>query len=244
VFRNEIDMVSPNRIAEVAAVIGEPARAAMLTTLMDGRALTASELARVAGITPQTASTHLARLISTDLIKLEKQGRSRYHRLASPSVARLLEELMQHATSKVSLRPVRTGPRDEALRQCRSCYDHIAGSFAVAIADALVARGHIEIDDDVGIITTAGVKFLARAGIVLPEVCPSARRISRPLCRPCLDWSERRPHFAGQFGAALRTHCFEAGWLRRIDGSRALSITPKGHTAVTKLFGIPRLRVR
>lgn len=229
-------MVTSNRIAEVASVIGEPARAAMLTVLMDGRALTAAELAGVAGITPQTASTHLARLIGAELVAVEKQGRHRYHRLAAPAVARLLETLMQHTTGGVARQRVpRTGPRDEAMRRARTCYDHLAGQLGVAITDALVAQRHVEIDDEAGLITEGGAAFFARIGIALPEAS------RRPLCRPCLDWSERRPHLAGRLGAAICTHGFDAGWLRRIDGTRAVSVTPKGHAAMAKIFGIARI---
>ena len=236
-------MVSPNKIAEVAAAVGEPARAAMLTVLMGGRALTASELAGVAGITPQTASTHLARLVAAELVTVETQGRHRYHRLANPGVARMLEGLMQHASAgDWTRRAPRTGPRDEALRQARTCYDHLAGRLGVAIADALVARGLVEIEDDSGLVTGSGARFLAKAGIELPGVeRRPAGGSGRPICRPCLDWSERRRHLAGRLGAALCRHCFAAGWIRRIDGTRAVAMTPKGQAAMPNVFGF-RLR--
>jgi DNA-binding transcriptional ArsR family regulator len=232
-------MVSPNRIAEVGAVVGEPARAAMLTMLMDGRALTAAELAGVAGITPQTASTHLARLVAADLVKVEQQGRHRYHRLANRDVARMLEGLMQHASGgQRGRRAPRTGPRQEALRRARTCYDHLAGRLGVAIADQLVRQGHVEIDEEVGVVTAAGAKFFARIGILVPDTEWSGRRVTRPLCRPCLDWSERRLHLAGRLGAAICRHSFEAGWLRRIQGSRAVAITPKGQAALAKVLRV------
>jgi DNA-binding transcriptional ArsR family regulator len=231
-------MVAPNRLAEVAAVMGDPARAAMLSVLMDGRALTASELAGVAGITPQTASTHLARLAAAQLVSIEQQGRHRYHRLASSSVARMLEGLMLHAARSDGTRRVpRTGPRDEALRRARTCYDHLAGRLGVALADRLVERGHVEIEDDTGQITAAGALFFAKIGVVLPEA-RAGRSAGRPVCRMCLDWSERRPHLAGHLGAALCRHSLEAGWLRRIDGSRAVVVTPKGRQAFTKVLGV------
>jgi predicted transcriptional regulator/ribosomal protein S19E (S16A) len=210
----------------------------MLTVLMDGRALTASELASVAGITPQTASTHLSRLVAAELIAVETQGRHRYHRLANSGVARMLEVLMQLASaSDWTRRAPRTGPRDEALRRARTCYDHLAGRLGVGIVDSLVERGHVEIDDDAGLITEAGAKFIATIGIELPGEARSKRLVSRPVCRLCLDWSERRPHLAGRLGAAVCRHSLNAGWVRRIEGTRAVSVTPKGRSAIAKVFG-------
>src|SRR5882672_4012500 len=152
--------------AEIAALAGDPARAGMLHALMDGRALTATELARAAGVTPQTASGHLARLIAAGLLAVEKQGRHRYHRLASPAVAQMMESIMQVAASTVrAARPVFVGPRDKALRAARTCYDHLAGHLGVALADALVAGGHVELSHDAGVVTDAGVALFGRIGI-------------------------------------------------------------------------------
>ena len=233
-------MVNANQIAEVGAVVGEPARAAMLAALMDGRALTATELARVAGITPQTASSHLTRLVAARLVKVDRQGRHRYHRLASSEVARMLEGVMQLASGQNdSSRPrLRVGPRDQAMRTARTCYDHIAGRLGVAISDALVTQGIVEIDDEAGLITEKGCKFLSRIGIELPTSADGVRRLTRPICRPCLDWSERRPHLAGRLGAALCSHCLEHGWVRRIKGTRALEITRKGETELRQVLRI------
>jgi len=226
-------------IAEIAALVGDPARANMLSALMDGRALSAGELAFAAHVTPQTASAHLSRLIGAELLKVEKQGRHRHHRLASPVVATMLEGLMQHTTGTGSARfAPTTGPRNEAMRRARTCYDHLAGRLGVAIADALVSRGCIEIDDEGGVITEEGVAFFQGIGIVLPA---AGGRTRRWLCRPCLDWSERRPHLAGRLGAAICAHGFEAGWLRRIEGTRAVSITPKGQSAIARVFGIAEI---
>ncbi|MGB8840944.1 MAG: helix-turn-helix transcriptional regulator [Aliidongia sp.] len=233
-------MVSTNEIAEFASVIGEPARTAMLIALMDGRALTATELASVAGITPQTASTHLARLSAAGLLKVERQGRHRYHRLAGADVARMLEGIMQFVSGdEVGRTAPRTGPRDEALRRARTCYDHLAGRLGVGIADALIAKRYVEMDGEAGIVTQSGVAFFSQVGMVLPGGAPG-RHVSRPICRPCLDWSERRPHLAGRLGAAICTHGFEAGWLRRIEGDRAVDITPTGRAAFGNMFGIVR----
>lgn len=238
-------MINTNHIAEIATLVGEPARAAMLAALMDGRALTATELAGVAGVTPQTASGHLAQLAQARLIAVERQGRHRYHRLATPDVARLLETVMQVASAIAQPSPRRpvVGPRDAAMRKARLCYDHLAGELGVAITDALLERGAIEFDDGAGLVTDHGIAMLREAGIAWAE---DARRSSRPrtsrlLCRPCLDWSERRPHVAGRIGAALCRHLLEQDFVRRIDGSRALTVTPMGRNALHRLFGIPLL---
>jgi DNA-binding transcriptional ArsR family regulator len=233
-------MTSPNRIAEVAALVGEPARAAMLTALLDGRALTASELASVAGITPQTASSHLARLTDAAFLKVEKQGRHRYHRLAGPDIASTLEGLMQLSVNRVQPpgRTLRVGPRDERMRAARTCYDHLAGRLGVAIADALIAERAVEFDEDAGLITDAGLSLLQ--GIGIPLCGDAAKPSRRAICKPCLDWSERRPHLAGRLGAAICSHAFSEHWVRRLDGTRALELTPKGRQALKSLFGISR----
>ncbi|RVT91718.1 transcriptional regulator [Rhodovarius crocodyli] len=225
-------MATTARLAEIAALLGEPARAAMMQALMDGRALTAGELAAAAGITPQTASAHLARLTEAGLLAMERQGRHRYHRLAGAEVAQLLESLMALAAGP---RPVRTGPRtgprDDQMRRARTCYDHLAGRMGVALADALVARGHLELDHDAGRLTEAGAAHLAALGIQ-----PAGG--GRLMCRPCLDWSERRPHLAGRLGAALCRHCLDQGWLRRIPGTRAVAATPEGARRMRDAFGL------
>ena len=150
-------MASNATFAEVAALAGDPARAGMLHALMDGRALTASELARVAGITPQTASTHLARLCVAGLLEVEKQGRHRYHRLASPAVAQMMESIMLVASrTEPSKAKLTIGPRDAALRAARTCYDHLAGRLGVALADAMVAKGQVELAKDGGLMTEIG----------------------------------------------------------------------------------------
>ena len=169
-------MVSTATIAEIAALAGDPARAAMLNTLMDGRALTATELASVAGVTPQTASGHLARLTTAGLLAVEKQGRHRYHRLASPMVAQMVESLSQlAATLAPPGRRVATGPRDLALRTARTCYDHLAGRLGVALTDALLDAGHAEIDGDAGAVTDGGLAFFAGIGIDLERATTPQR---------------------------------------------------------------------
>jgi DNA-binding transcriptional ArsR family regulator len=233
-------MASTARFAEVAALAGDPARAGMLHALMDGRALTASELARAGGVTPQTASSHIARLTAAGLLRVARQGRHRYHRLASPAVAHMMESIMQVASDMQPVRPLTVGPRNSALRAARTCYDHLAGRLSVALADALVAGGYAELERDAGLITAEGLALLERIGV---DVAALAARRGRPgarvLCRPCLDWSERRMHLAGAVGAALCAHSFAKGWIRRIPGTRAVDITRKGERAFRE-----QLRVR
>ncbi|KIZ39568.1 MULTISPECIES: helix-turn-helix transcriptional regulator [Rhodopseudomonas] len=232
-------MPSHAMFAEIAALSGDPARAHMLHALMDGRALTATELAKAAGITPQTASGHLSRMTSIGLLSVEQQGRHRYHRLATASVARMLESIMQVAAY---LAPVRArlavGPRDAALRKARTCYDHLAGRLGVALSDAMIARGHVELTGDAGVLTEAGLDFLGGVGLdIAPMLARRTRHSGRVLCRPCLDWSERRPHLAGALGAAICAHSLGQGWTRRLDGTRAVQITPKGERIFRESFG-------
>jgi len=227
------------QFAEVASLAGDPARAGMLHALMDGRALTASELAQVAGVTPQTASSHLARMTTAGLLAVEKQGRHRYHRLASPAVARMMESIMQVASRpEPPGRRLVVGPRDAALRAARTCYDHLAGHLGVALADAMVRGGEVELAQDAGLVTDKGIALLARIGIDVESLVASRGQSRRRiLCRPCLDWSERRPHLAGAVGAALCAHCFAKGWIRRIEGTRAVAITPAGRRTFHEVFG-------
>lgn len=228
-------MVTANRIAEMAAAMGEPARAAMLAALMDGRAMTATELARVAGIAPPTASGHLARLVAARLVAAERHGRHRYHRLAGAEAARLIESMMQMAGAAPAPHAVpRFGPRDAALRQARTCYDHLAGRLGVGLADALVAGGWVAMEGEAAWMTEAGQARFGALGIPLPQ----AARHGRPGCRPCLDWSERRPHLAGRLGAALCSHAFGQGWVHRVEGTRAVTVTPKGRLALREAFGL------
>jgi DNA-binding transcriptional ArsR family regulator len=231
-------MVATNRFAEAAALMGDPARAAMLIALMDGRALTAGELARAAGVAPQTASGHLAKMGEAGLLGVARQGRHRYHRLASAEVAAAVESLMRlAAVSAPAVRPVRTGPADAALRLARTCYDHLAGRLGIAIADGLQARGALLMHEDAGTLTPAGAELLAAAGIDLGAAPARGGRAAVP-CRPCLDWSERRFHVAGRVGAAICAHGLAAGWIRRIEGTRAVAITPAGRLAFADRLGV------
>lgn len=224
---------SGSAMAEVAAAIGDTARATILAVLVDGRAHTAGELAWQAGVSPQTTSGHLAKLGAVRLIAAERQGRHRYFRLASPEVAHAIEALM----AVVAAGPIRhrpTGPRDEAMRDARTCYDHLAGRLGVALSDALIGLGYVVLDDGAGAVTEPGAAFLRDFGIDLG----SPSRSSRPLCRACLDWSERRPHLAGRLGAALCTRCEELGWIERMKDSRAVTVTERGRAGLAERFGI------
>jgi len=225
-------MVSQMELAEVAALVGDPARANMLMALSDGRALTATELAFLARITPQTASGHLAKLVDGRLLAVAKQGRHRYFRLASPLVGRMLESINAMASIEGPPRHRPRSPADDALRHARFCYDHLAGRLGVALADSLVELGHVEFGEDGGVVTAGGTDFFTGFGVDL------AARPRRAFCRPCIDWSERRPHIAGAVGAALAARCFDLGWLARVRDTRAVSITTKGRGGLRETFGI------
>lgn len=226
--------MNTNRIARIASLVGEPARTAMLLELMDGRSLTAHELARAGNVSPQTASRHLAQLVEAGLLRLEPSGRRRYHRLASAEVARLLEGLMQLASRPAPARAVVTGPRDAALRAARTCYDHLAGRLGVAVADRLLEAGAIVFDGEAGSVTDLAAPLLEPLGIEPDAASGTARR---PACRPCLDWSERRCHVAGRLGALICSRCLEQGWLRRRAGTRALELTGSGVVALRGWLG-------
>ncbi len=222
-------MVALNRIAEFGALIGDPGRAAMLLSLLDGRALTARELADQAGVTPQTASRHLAKLLAAGLLRMEPQGRHRYHRLASVEVAHLLETMHIAADARAPATR-RSGPSDTRLREVRTCYDHLAGRLAVQIAEAVTA---CDADGQIRLVP-AGEATLVEWGLDLAAL----RSVRRVFCRYCLDWSERRPHLAGAVGAAILDHSLESGWLRRRDGARSLEVTATGRRGFRERFGI------
>lgn len=219
-------------IAATAALIGDPARANMLTALLGGAALTASELALEAGVTKQTASSHLSKLEEGRLLKVEQQGRHRYYALADDDVAQLLESL----TGVAGRRPtrVRTGPKEPALRFARVCYDHLAGDLGVALYDALLARDFIAAKGGDLAPTHKGAVALEQFGLDIASLANSPR----PICRPCLDWSVRRHHLAGGLGAALLERIFDLGWARRKRASRIVEFTPPGEIAFRKAFRI------
>jgi DNA-binding transcriptional ArsR family regulator len=222
-------------IAVVASLVGDPARANMLTALMTGRALTASELAQQAGITPQTASSHLAKLEAGGLIEPEKQGRHRYYRLTGPDVAGVLEGLAGLAERAGHTR-VRTGPKEPALRRARICYDHLAGDLGVQMLDSMKVQRLVRQSKQTIELTGEGKRFLASALQIDADALAHPRR---PVCKACLDWSERRHHLAGTLGAAVMNRFTELNWAARdaAPGSRVVNFSRTGEKRFAALFG-------
>lgn len=237
-------MVAAANLVEVAALVGDTARATMLNALMGGQSLTATELAYCANVSRSTASGHLNKLVAARLLTVIRKRRFSYYRIASPLVAAMLESMKVVAAIEV---PPRRQPRsagEDALRFARSCYDHLAGQVGVAITDALVAMGHITLTDEGGEVTASGARFLSAFGT---DLTPRTRRI---FCQPCLDWSERRYHLKGLVGARILDRLLELEWLKCVPGSRALQLTPAGRTGLSEIFqieinneGIPTCRI-
>lgn len=230
----KLAMVAAANLVEVAALVGDTARATMLAALMGGQSLTGTELAYVAHVTRPTASEHLARLVEARLLAVTRKRRFAYYRIASPLVARMLESIKAVAAIEVPPRHQPRSAADEALRFARTCYDHIAGTVGVAIADALQAAGHVTLNDDGGELTDGGARLLDRFG-AMPAPRTKSRRI---FCRPCLDWSERRYHVAGFVGAEICRCCLERRWLTRMRDTRALQLTPEGRRGLAETFGV------
>lgn len=225
-------MVAAANLVEVAALVGDTARATMLNALMGGQSLTATELAYCANISRSTASDHLGKLVAARLLVVTRKRRFSYYRIASPLVAAMLESIKVVAAIEV---PPRRQPRsasDEALRFARSCYDHLAGQLGVAVTDALVAMGHIVLSDEGGEVTPSGARFLFQFGA---DLTPRTRRI---FCQPCLDWSERRYHLKGLVGARILDRLLQLGWLKSAPGSHALQLTASGRQGLSESFQI------
>ncbi len=220
-------------ITRLGSLIGDPARSNMLIALLSGKALTAAELAAEAGITPQTASTHLKQLQDGHLLRQRKQGRHRYFSLADDDVGSLLESMLGFAAKKGYTR-VRTGPKDSALRKARVCYNHLAGELAVHLFDSLKSRQMIIGDPDEIGLTEAGTAFLTSFGIDIAGL----QTERRPLCRSCLDWSMRRSHMAGSLGTAILNRIYDLNWAKREKGSRIIHFSDKGEAAFLKHFSI------
>jgi len=221
-------MATP-RFDIIGQAIADASRTRMLCELMEGRSFTNKELASAAGVTPQTASAHLRLLQDAGLVVAEKRGRCVFHRLSGPEVAQALEQLAAIAPKDSLYRAQRR--KAGGLAQVRSCYDHLAGPLAVAMTDALIARGHLR-EEGGGFHPVAG-EIWAGLGVCLPD------RVTRaPFARPCMDWTERRLHIAGPMGRQILTHALEAGWLRRPLRGRGLEVTTPGHRALEERLGL------
>jgi DNA-binding transcriptional ArsR family regulator len=220
-------------VAAVGALIGQPARANMLLLLLDGRGRTATELADAAGITRPTASSHLAQLVEGRLLRVDSQGRHRYFRLAGPEVAGLLESLLVIAGA-LETSEERFGPRPSDMRRARMCYDHVAGSLGVGLADGLIRSGALVEAGDSFQLTPVGERLLTDFGVDIQ----AARARRRHFARTCIDWSERRPHLAGALGAALAGRLMDLDWIRREPENRTLRITAAGERGLTSAFGV------
>jgi DNA-binding transcriptional ArsR family regulator len=225
-------MVAAANLVEVAALVGDTARATMLNALMGGQSLTATELAYCANVSRSTASDHLSKLVAARLLTVTRNRRFSYYRIASPLVATMLESIKVVAAVQVPPRRQPRSANDDALRFARSCYDHLAGWVGVAVADALLTMGHIVLTDEGGEVTASGGRFLCEFGV---ELTPRTRRI---FCQPCLDWSERRYHLKGLVGARILDRLLELGWLKSVSGSRALQLTSAGRAGLSEVFQI------
>jgi DNA-binding transcriptional ArsR family regulator len=219
-------------IAAIAALVGDPARARMLMALMDGRARTAKELAYGAGVTPQTASSHLAKLLRAHVLVMERQSRHRYFRLATPSIGHAIEALMAVSFTRPRVR-ASEGQLD-GLRFARTCYDHLAGRLGVRVTDAMVRRRFLKPAGRDFYLTAAGVRFLERLGVDVKKT----RRERRAFARQCLDWSERRSHLAGALGAAVARRCLDLRWVQPVREERTLALTRQGLRGFRTWFGI------
>ncbi|CAN5193359.1 helix-turn-helix domain-containing protein [soil metagenome] len=231
-------MAADVKLAHIASLLADPTRARIVMALMDGRARTAKELAYLSEVSAATASAHLAKLVGMKLVEVSPQGRHRYHRIASPRVAEMVEAIGAVAGETLRAAPVR-GPADAAMLTARTCYDHLAGRLGVAVADSLQEAGHLALTADGGEVTPAGRAFLARNSIALDQ--PSTAR--RIFCRPCIDWTERRFHVAGHVGAAICACAHRRGWVRPECDSRALRITADGRRAFAEIFSIDMVAV-
>ena len=216
-------------IVRIAAAIGDHTRAEVLAVLMADRALTASELAHLVGVTKATISAHLSKLVDVGLLAVEQQGRHRYFRLADPDVGELLESLMGVAFRAGTVRLV-SSPREPALRKARVCYDHLAGEMGVRLYEGLVGRDLLERQADRLLVTAAGCDWFSKLDIDVEAVS----KLRRTFCRPCLDWSERRTHIAGGLGKALLDRFEQLNWARRERNSRVVTFSEAGERALMK----------
>ena len=224
-------MTDGSSMVAAAMLIGDHTRARMLTALMGGRALTATELADAAGITKQTGSTHLRRLLDARFVAMEAHGRHRYFRIADEEVAQILEGFMSFSV-RSGARAHATGPKDPALRKARVCYDHLAGELGVLLYASLLQRQAFDFNDATVALSAAGERLICELGIDARLI----RSQKRASCRICMDWSERQHHLAGAVGAALLARVIELGWAVRDRSSRAIHFRPHGERSFRECF--------
>lgn len=230
-------MTTPEpRFARIAAMIGDPTRARMLSALMGGQYLAAGELAASAGVTAQTASSHIAKLVESDLVVMRTQGRHRYFRLADADIAHALEVLSLVAERGTAASKWERGEY-KPLKAARTCYSHLAGELGVALYEGLLRERTLVPRDGHFVLSDQGYRAMQELGVALPSASLSTS--DRRFAFACLDWSERRDHLAGSFAVALLQHCMDKGWLRRTAGSRALQLTPPGAKALAPWIQSP-----
>lgn len=220
---------------DMAVLLGDPSRAMILSSLLDGRILPASDLARQAKITPQTVSSHLSKLLKAGIVSVEAHGRYRYYRLSSPEVAAALEGILA-ISGPVKIKSLREHDQMKAIHYARTCYDHLAGKVGVAVTESMLKNGLIQLNDhEKGyLLTKKGEVEFCELGIKIDEL----KHTKRKFARPCLDWSERRHHLAGSLGAALTSRLFELEWIRRLPGTRAVAVTDQGIEGFSNHFGV------
>ncbi|KOS04440.1 ArsR/SmtB family transcription factor [Paenibacillus polymyxa] len=226
-------MSTKSNIAMIASLVSERSRAAILTALLDGRFHTASELAHMAGIKPQTASFHLAKMTEAQVVTVEKQGRHRYFGIQDPEVAQVMESLLSIAPP-VPIKSFKHASENEALRLARTCYDHVAGQLGVQLMSFFIQKGILSEDQDGLHITEPGETFFTDFQIDLTQT----RQKRRSFSHKCLDWSERRHHLAGALGNALLDRLFELNWIERLPTTRAIRITADGKRGIKEIFSI------
>ena len=226
-------MSTKSNVAMIASLVSEPSRAAILTVLLDGRFHTASELAHMAGIKPQTASFHLAKMTEAQVVTVEKQGRHRYFGIQNPEVARVMESLLSIAPP-VQIKSFKQASENKAIRLARTCYDHLAGHLGVQIMDSLIEKGLLSEGQDTLHVTEKGEAFFTDFQIDLTQIQKKRRSFSHK----CLDWSERRHHLAGALGSALLDRLLTLHWIERLPTTRAIRITADGKRGFKEVFSI------
>lgn len=233
-IRNRMGNGKANQFSSVAALIGEPARAAMLWRLLAGRAFTATELAIGVDISAQSASMHLAKLVKAKLLTVVSQGRHKYYRLASPEVAYALESISNLVPDDKMITDefAEAGPND--IKYCRTCYDHLAGRVGVALTDRLAEKKIIISAGEHFDVSAAGTKWFSGLDISVDEL----KKQKRAFARKCLDWSERRYHLSGSLGASLLDKMIDMKWLRKVKDTRRVSVTTAGQEKIYKLLGL------